>query len=61
MNLTRKLIRLVDLRMHHYLAGEKTDSSARLHRVHSIEELAVDHVNFRTFYPAKRTTETPCF
>jgi hypothetical protein len=60
MNLTRKLIRLVDLRMHHFLAGEKFDAS-RLHRVHSIEELAVDHSHFKTFYPAKRTGESPCF
>ncbi len=61
MNLTRKLIRLVDLRMHHFVSGEKSDASSRLHRAHSIEELAVDHTHFRTFYPAKRTDETSCY
>jgi hypothetical protein len=61
MNLTRRLIKLVDLRMHHYLAGEKTDASSRLHRVHSIEELALDHEGYRHFSPARKNTASPCF
>ena len=61
MNLSRKLIKMVDLRLYHYLAGEKLDTSSRLHRVHSIEELALDHNEFRPFSPAKKSGQTPCF
>ncbi len=61
MNLTRKLIKMVDLRMHHYLAGEKSDSSSRLHRVHSIESLALDHNDYRHFDPMKKSAGSPCF
>jgi hypothetical protein len=60
MNLTRRLIKLVDLRMHHYLAGEKMDSSYRLHRVHSIRELALDHTGQPHFDPAKKSIVSPC-
>ena len=60
MNLTRKLIKLVDLRMHHYLAGEKSDAP-HLHRVHSIESLAVGHTGFKPFCQAKKGAESVCF
>jgi len=60
MNLTRKLIKMVDLRLYHYLAGEKLDTVSRLHRVHSIEELALDHNGHRHFDPTKKSVISPC-
>ena len=56
MNLTRKLLRAVDLRVHHYMAGQSSASS-RLGRVHSIESLAWDHSSFKSFCPVEKTAK----
>lgn len=55
MNLSRKILRMVDLRVHHYLAG--ANASSRLHRVHSIESLASEHVEFKAVCQGEKTAK----
>jgi len=46
---------MVDLRVHHYLAG--ANASSRLHRVHSIESLASEHVEFKAVCQGEKTAK----
>jgi hypothetical protein len=59
MNLTRKTLRLVDLRVRHYLDGLTLTASQRLCRVHSIESLAVEHNDFKAGAPIQNLLINP--
>jgi len=61
MNLRRKFLQTLDLRVNQYRAGQRSTSSYRLGRLHSIESLASDHSDFKTFPSTEKTTENASF
>lgn len=56
MNTTRKMLRLVDLRVQRYLAG-RVQIGSQLGREHSIQSLAEDSSDYKAFSLAKRAGE----
>jgi hypothetical protein len=58
MKLRRKFLRMVDLRVQHYLAGQRSNATSRLSRLHSIESLASDHSDYKTSHALEAVAET---
>jgi hypothetical protein len=57
MNIRRKFLRMVDLRVHHYFVGRKSIGASHLGRVHPIESLAHDSSDAKTFSLAEKSAE----
>jgi len=60
MNLTRKLGRIVNLRVQQHLAGQKQSTSYRLGRLVSIESLAAPYSDSKHYGEVEKLTEPSC-
>ncbi len=57
MNIRRKFLRMLDLRVNHYLVTQKMGGTSRLGRLYPIETLTSDHGENAPFSRLERTTE----
>lgn len=57
MNIRRKFLRMIDLRVNHYFAAQRSSNASRLGRQHSIESLASDHSELTNFSRLEKTAE----
>jgi hypothetical protein len=57
MNIRRKFLRMIDLRVNHYFAAQRSSGTSRLGRLHAIESLASDHSELRNPPRLEKTAE----
>jgi len=57
MNLRRKFLQMVDLRVQQHRAGQRATTSYSLGRLHSIESLAADHSDFKSYRSTEKLAE----
>jgi hypothetical protein len=57
MNIRRKFLRMVDLRVNHYFAAQRLGGPSRLATLHSTESLAPDHSELTNFSRPEKSAE----